>query len=193
MPPLHAQAALSEAPSDAAHAQAFDRVRETITREYAVVWRFLRRLGVPASDVDDATQVALARALARCHVIAPGCERAYLMRTAYHLSFECRRATRRMQERCTEIDVEQLAAVESMPDAALQRRRDRELLDQALDELPAELRAVFTLFELEGMTFTEIADVLEIPRGTVASRLRRARHEFKRSVSRLRKGVSPWS
>jgi RNA polymerase sigma-70 factor (ECF subfamily) len=194
MPPLHAQAALSEEPSpDAAQAHAFDRIREVVIREYAVVWRFLRRLGVPPSDVDDATQIALARTLARCEVIAPNCERAYLMRTAYHLAFEYRRATRRTQERATEVDVDQLAAAELAPDTALQRQRDRELLDQALDRLPTELRAVLTLFELEGMTFTEIASVLELPRGTVASRLRRARAEFKKSLSRLRKGVSPWS
>ena len=194
MLPLHAKVALSEEASpDAARAEAFNRIREVVTREYAVVWRFLRRLGVPPNDVDDATQIALARALARSEVIAPGCERSYLMRAAYHLSFECRRATRRSLERAADVDVDQLAARESTPDAELQRQRDRELLDQALDRLPTELRAVLTLFELEGMTFTEIASVLEIPRGTVASRLRRARGEFKRAVSRLRKGISPWS
>jgi RNA polymerase sigma-70 factor (ECF subfamily) len=153
-----------------------------------VVWRFLRRLGVPATDADDATQIALARTLARSERIEPARERAYLMRTAYHLSFEYRRAARRNQERTAGVEVDQLATNESAPDAALQKRRDRELLDRALDQLSSELRAVLTLFELEGMTFTEIANVLEIPRGTVASRLRRARAEFKKSVFRLRKG-----
>ena len=185
---IHAKA-LREPPSpDSALAQAFDRIGEVVTREYAVVWRFLRRLGVPPSDVDDATHIALARTLARCERIAPDCERAYLMRTAYHLSFEYRRAARRSQDRAADIDVDQLETHESTPDAALQKQRDRELLDEALDQLPTELRAVLTLYELEGMTFTEIATVLEIPRGTVASRLRRARGEFKKSVSRLRKG-----
>lgn len=194
MPPLHAKAALSEEPSpDATRTEAFNRIHEVVTRDYAVVWRFLRRLGVPPNDVDDATQIALARTLARSELIAPDCERSYLMRTAYHLSFEYRRATQRNLARAAGVDVDELAAREAAPDAALQRQRDRKLLDQALDRLPTELRAVLTLFELEGMTFTEIASVLEIPRGTVASRLRRARGEFKRAVSRLRKGVSPWS
>jgi len=47
-------------------------------------------------------------------------------------------------------------------------------------------RTVFVLFELEGFTFTEIAELLEIPRGTVASRLRRARTEFVEGARRLR-------
>jgi RNA polymerase sigma-70 factor (ECF subfamily) len=191
MSPIHAKAALSEQPSPApALAEAFDRISDVVTREYSVVWRFLRRLGVPTSDVDDATQIALARTLARSERIAPNCERAYLMRTAYHLSFEYRRAVQRNEKRSAQVDVDELATHESTPDTELQRRRDRETLDQVLDHLPTELRAVLTLYELEGMTFTEIASVLEIPRGTVASRLRRARCEFKRSVSRLRKGAT---
>jgi RNA polymerase sigma-70 factor (ECF subfamily) len=178
MPPLHAKAALSDEPcSDLAPTAAFDRISEVVAREYAVVWRFLRRLGVPPSDVDDVTQIALARTLARCEIIVPDCERAYLMRTAYNLSFEYRRAARRTQARLAEVDIDELANHESPPDTALQQQRDRELLDQALERLPTELRAVLTLFELEGMTFTEIASVLEIPR----------------AVARLGKGISPWS
>ncbi len=49
-----------------------------------------------------------------------------------------------------------------------------------------EMRAVFVLFELEEMPSTEIAEVLAIPIGTVASRLRRAREEFQRIVARLK-------
>jgi len=191
MPPLHAKAVLSDEPSSPSlAAPALARVRDLVSRDYAVVWRFLRRLGVPPCDVDDATQIALARTLAKSEWIAPDCERAYLMRTAYHLSFEYRRAVKRVRARLAEVDLDQLAGHESTPDVALQKQRDRKLLDRALERLPPELRAVLTLFELEGMTFTEISSVLEIPRGTVASRLRRARAEFKKSVARLRKGAS---
>jgi RNA polymerase sigma-70 factor (ECF subfamily) len=52
------------------------------------------------------------------------------------------------------------------------------------------LRVVFVLYEFEEMNMSEIADVLEIPRGTVASRLRRARSEFRERVSAL-EGVVP--
>jgi len=50
--------------------------------------------------------------------------------------------------------------------------------------MPEELSSVFVLFELEGMTSIEIAALLEIPVGTAASRLRRAREHFEACVKR---------
>jgi hypothetical protein len=55
-------------------------------------------------------------------------------------------------------------------------------LDSALGELAPELRTVFVLFELEERTMAEIAELLQIPSGTVASRLRRAREQFRDRV-----------
>jgi RNA polymerase sigma-70 factor (ECF subfamily) len=50
--------------------------------------------------------------------------------------------------------------------------------------MPFELRSVFVLFELEEVTETEIARALDLPRGTVASRLRRARKFFQDAIRR---------
>jgi RNA polymerase sigma-70 factor (ECF subfamily) len=52
-----------------------------------------------------------------------------------------------------------------------------------LEQLPLDLRAVFVLFELEGMTSPEIAELSGVPLGTVASRLRRAREHFRELVA----------
>ncbi len=52
--------------------------------------------------------------------------------------------------------------------------------------MPMEARSVFVLFELEELTVTEIARVLEVPIGTVSSRLRRARELFRAAALRLR-------
>jgi RNA polymerase sigma-70 factor (ECF subfamily) len=68
----------------------------------------------------------------------------------------------------------------------LQQGRARALLDEILEAMPTELRAPFVLFELEEMTMSEIAQTLEIPPGTVASRLRRAREIFQEQSRRLR-------
>jgi RNA polymerase sigma-70 factor, ECF subfamily len=165
-----------------------NRIRAIVEREYAAVWRFLRRLGVPASQVDDAAQGVFARVLAREHVVEAGAERAYLMKAAFHISFECRRARQRSAARASEFDVEALEDVGLEPEQALLRREQRRQLDAALDALPADLRAIFTLFELEGLTFSEIALALELPRGTVASRVRRARELFLQAAARLQKG-----
>lgn len=60
---------------------------------------------------------------------------------------------------------------------------DKELLEQALGNLDMELRSAFLLREVEGLSYREIADALEIPEGTVGSRLNRARQELKHHLS----------
>ena len=61
------------------------------------------------------------------------------------------------------------------------------MLDGVLHAMEEDLRAVFVLFELEEMPTAEIATLLAIPPGTVASRLRRAREEFEVQVARIKK------
>jgi RNA polymerase sigma-70 factor (ECF subfamily) len=67
----------------------------------------------------------------------------------------------------------------------IDRRRARELLDEILAAMTMELRLVFVLFEVEQLTMAEIARMLELPPGTVASRLRRAREDFAARVRRI--------
>jgi RNA polymerase sigma-70 factor (ECF subfamily) len=76
------------------------------------------------------------------------------------------------------------------PDTLLDQQRARQLFDQILASMALELRTVIILFELENLTLTEIADTLGIPRGTAASRLRRAREEFDLGVRRIETRLS---
>jgi RNA polymerase sigma-70 factor (ECF subfamily) len=107
------------------------------------------------------------------------------MKAAFRLSLEYRRGKCRADARHSDCDVDSLVNRFPAPDEALSMRQDRMLLDLALEKLAPEMRAAFVLFELEGMTFSEIAESLGIPRGTVASRVRRARLEFTKAVQRL--------
>ena len=68
----------------------------------------------------------------------------------------------------------------------IDRRRAAELLEQVLDAMPSDLRVAFVLYEVEQLPVAEIASMLEIPVGTAASRLRRAREDFQERVARLR-------
>jgi len=61
----------------------------------------------------------------------------------------------------------------------------RELLQRALESVDSDLKIIFLLRETEGMTYCEIANVLEISSGTVASRLSRARHELQNQLKEL--------
>ncbi len=65
------------------------------------------------------------------------------------------------------------------PEAALARRERRATLDQALSALPAELREIIVLRELEDMSYRDIARITGAPIGTVMSRLWRARRALR--------------
>lgn len=65
------------------------------------------------------------------------------------------------------------------------RVQDRELLELALQRLDPELRSLFLLREVEGLAYRELAEVLEISEGTVASRLNRARSQLKENLLEL--------
>jgi RNA polymerase sigma-70 factor (ECF subfamily) len=62
------------------------------------------------------------------------------------------------------------------------------LISRTIEELPVELRAALTLRELEGLSYEEIADVLECPIGTVRSRIFRAREAIDVKVAQQLQG-----
>lgn len=61
----------------------------------------------------------------------------------------------------------------------------KELLEQSLARIDPELRSIFLLREVEGLSYRDIAEALQIPQGTVGSRLNRARRELKQHLSDL--------
>ena len=69
------------------------------------------------------------------------------------------------------------------PEALLLQSADTQKVRQALEELPVEFREVIVLRELEGLSYKQIADVVEIPIGTVMSRLARARKRLQQRLA----------
>jgi RNA polymerase sigma-70 factor (ECF subfamily) len=65
------------------------------------------------------------------------------------------------------------------PATILEHCEDAELIREAMDELPAEFREILALRHQEGLSYKEIADIAQIPLGTVMSRLARARDKLK--------------
>jgi RNA polymerase sigma-70 factor, ECF subfamily len=172
-----------------------ERVDVFVRQHHAFVWRVLRRNGLSPADADDAAQKVFLIAIERLSDIHAGSERAFLYRTAAHVAFKAQRAVRRRPDTAAIGDRDQ-PDHEPLPDALLDQRRARELLDRVLGELPDDLRAALILFDLEGLTKQEVAEALGIPPGTVASRVRRARDEVEARVlrhqARLRsKGALP--
>jgi RNA polymerase sigma-70 factor (ECF subfamily) len=149
---------------------------------FAYVWRLLRRLGLSDSDADDAAQQAFLIASRRLDDIQVGSERSFLYKAAVHTAYKSRRAQHRRREE----DLANFSFETSSPgpDELLDRRRAREILDAIVGTMPLELRVVFVLYEIDGLGTTEVAEVVGIPLGTVASRLRRARADFETRVAR---------
>jgi RNA polymerase sigma-70 factor, ECF subfamily len=167
----------------------------TLVREqFGFVWRALRRLGVAAGDADDAAQqvfLVLARKLPE---IEPGAEKAFLFGTAVRIASRARRTKQRRRENLEETFDELLASTfvsgDPDPEQALEQRQATELLSVILDTLPDELRAAFVLCEIEQLTMSEASELLDVPQGTIASRLRRAREQYDVAVERLRKRMT---
>lgn len=83
-----------------------------------------------------------------------------------------------------EAPVKQYADDRAETDALTHKTEASEQLQLALDALDEDQRQIIVLRDIEDLSYEEIADILELPKGTVKSRLHRARHELARKLGR---------
>ncbi|GAC1352517.1 MAG: hypothetical protein NVSMB1_16160 [Polyangiales bacterium] len=161
--------------------------REVYEAHYEFVWRALRRLGVPEADATDAVQEVF---LVVHRKLEEFQGRSAVTTWLYGISMRVASDRRRrayvkrefsIGESMSEMCDDRINAFQM-----IEAHQDLALLEHLLDELPTALRAVFTLFELDEQSCEQIAMLLEIPVGTVNSRLRRARESFQKALTRLR-------
>lgn len=153
------------------------------------VARSLRRLGVPASDIDDGVQEVFVVASRKLASIEAGAERAFLYGTATRVASNARRGGIRAQARIDAVSPPNPGEEPATPSAEVlfEQHSARAMLDAVLETMSEGMRQVFTLFELEEMSTSEIAELLGVPPGTVSSRLSRARKHFEHQVELLRR------
>jgi RNA polymerase sigma-70 factor (ECF subfamily) len=162
------------------------RVDSMVREHFSFVWRNLRRLGLSAEEADDAAQHVFVTAARKLDVIEPTRERPFLFATAVRVAASARRKSSRQRLMLQELAALTAEAVSTNPEELVGHRQRRAFLDALLDELPLELRVVVVLSEIEQLTKNEIAELLGVRPGTVASRLRRGRQQLRLSVHRLR-------
>jgi RNA polymerase sigma-70 factor (ECF subfamily) len=80
-------------------------------------------------------------------------------------------------------EVHKLESKDLDPETLLLQSADTQMVRRALEDLPVEFREVIVLRELEGLSYKQIADVADIPIGTVMSRLARARGRLQESLT----------
>ncbi len=137
-----------------------------------------------ATLAEDVVQDATIRALSHFGSFRGGDGRAWLLRIARNVAYTALAARKRelmasLDETGPDPEREpaslQIADSADDPEAALARRQDLAVLDQALEALPVELRECLVLRELEELSYKEVAQITGVPIGTVMSRLWRAR------------------
>lgn len=179
MPPIAVRAPCAEARGSSA-----ERLGAMVESHFDLVRRSLRRFGVVDSALDDAVQQVFIVAARKLSSIETSGEKPFLMGVAVRVASDVRRTWRRRRE-VSESEAGEPVDPQLSPEDLLDQKRALQMLDQVLSGMPIELRAAFTMFEIEGMTSPEIALALGIPLGTAASRLRRARELFREEVARI--------
>jgi RNA polymerase sigma-70 factor (ECF subfamily) len=165
------------------------RLEAMYRAHHVVIWRTLRRLGFSPEAAADSTHQAYLIAAERLDQIHFGSEKAFLFSTAIRLAKTVARKNRRMD---LHEDIETGPDPNTGGDKIVNRQVALQLLERLFSHMDPDLVTVFTLYELEGMSSPEIAGILDIPLGTVASRLRRARETFRKGAAQLeRSGVRP--
>lgn len=160
-----------------------ERVSAIVHRHLDAVCRTARRLGVPASDLDDVVQDVMLVVLRRLEDIEAGKERAFAIGICVRVVANWRRR-RRWRPALVEESIEALAAhdldtaVRRSPapaDEVVERSRQLALLERAMRQMTDAQREAFVMFELEELTAKQVGEQLGVSQGTIVSRVRRAR------------------
>jgi RNA polymerase sigma-70 factor (ECF subfamily) len=135
-------------------------------------------------DAQDVVQEAYLRALKSFGGFHGSNGRAWLLTIVRNTSYTLMKKNRAV-DLTTTFDEEKHATDHGSvnPSALLEQIEDAELVREAMGHLPAEFREILVLRHLEGLSYKEIADIAQIPPGTVMSRLARARGKLKECLA----------
>jgi len=160
---------------------------DTIFRAHAnFIWLSLQRLGVQHADLDDVAQdvfVIVHRRLDRFD--GSSLLTTWLFGICLRVAANYRRKRRFLLLPTGTVHE---AALATDPHQELVRREAQRQLERILARMDVVKRAVFVMFEWEGISCDEIARTMGVPVGTVFSRLHAARREFNKTLARSRKG-----
>jgi RNA polymerase sigma-70 factor, ECF subfamily len=152
--------------------------KSALIEELPHLMRYARALKRDVTSADDLVQDCVGRALAKLDLFESGTNmRAWLFTIMHNIHRQdLRTASRRIQTSVMDEIVENQHGTTATQGGALTIRD----LDQAMGHLPEDQRKVLLLIGLEDMSYKEVSEVLEIPLGTVMSRLSRGREKLKR-------------
>lgn len=148
--------------------------------EVDVMWRVAMSLTRNRADAEDLVQESLLRAYKAIDGFDGRYPRAWLLTILRNT--ERNRHRRRRPELLSDPNMAEERGPRTDADMVERRAEDREFdeaVTSALEELPENFRRVIELVDVDGLTYQEAADVLDVPLGTVMSRLHRARRRIR--------------
>jgi RNA polymerase sigma-70 factor, ECF subfamily len=145
-------------------------------------------------DAEDVVQEAYLRALQYSSGFHGGNERAWLLTIVRNTAYGWRRK-RGVYEAVVEFDENVHAPGHGAPnpEELLLLNADARLVAKALADVPVRFREILVLRELEGLSYKEIGDVMDMPQGTVMSTLSRARDRFRHAARDLLSSHRLWN
>jgi RNA polymerase sigma-70 factor, ECF subfamily len=151
------------------------------------LYNFARWLTQDTSEAEDLVQETYAKALRGFSSYQPGTNfRAWMYRILRN-SFLSSRTGLKTTVAFDEEDQE-TPSDPSTPESLMIEQASREMVQQAMEELPVHFREILLLCEVEEMSYLEIAETLGIPQGTVMSRLFRARKALRNRLQKHLQG-----
>ncbi len=159
------------------------RFASVVLPHLADAYALARWLTGNRADAEDVVQDACLRAFRGIGNFANGDARAWVLTIVRHTTYSWVRKNRPATLVLVE-DVEGVGRAQSgepdveTPETALIAKADAGLLEAAIAALPAPFRETLVLRDIQGVAYREIAEVTEVPIGTVMSRLARARHRL---------------
>jgi RNA polymerase sigma-70 factor, ECF subfamily len=166
---------------------------EIVLPHLDAAYRLARWLVRNEYDAEDIVQEASLRALRYFRTFSGGNGRAWFLAIVRTTTWGWRR--RRFRALTDAFDEEQHSSARPMsdPEAVLLHTDDVALIERAMCNLPDGFRELLVLRELKDLSYRELADVMEVPIGTVMSRLSRARQAFRVALNNelKRSGISP--
>lgn len=153
------------------------------------VCRWTRSLGISDGDIEDVAQEVFVGARRRLHAFHGGSLANWLYCITARAARDHRRRAwfRRWLRPDEDVDMDVFALSSPGPDEDVARKQDRVLLARLLARMSEKKRTVLILFDVEGYTGEEIAEIQGIPVDTVRTRLHHARRELRERLLRHQK------
>jgi RNA polymerase sigma-70 factor (ECF subfamily) len=150
---------------------------EQIVEDHSArVYRLAYRLTGNAHDAEDLTQEVFVRVFRSLHTYTPGTFEGWLHRITTNLFLDSARRKSRIRFDSLPDDADnRLPSPVATPDAAYLNQLFDADIEAALASLPPDFRAAVVLCDVEGLSYEEISDVLNLKMGTVRSRIHRGR------------------